>query len=245
MDPALDSLPPQPRVFVLTGAGISAESGIPTFRGVDGFWRGHAIESVATPEAFARDPFLVWSFYSERREGARDKEPNAAHLALARLEERIQDRFFLCTQNVDPLHERAGSRRVAHMHGRLFETRCSDPECARPPYPDEGTYTRREDLPRCTVCGALARPHICWFGEMPFELETIFAALEACDLCLVVGTSGVVQPAAGFVLAAAARGAVTIYVGPEDPGNAEAFASIVRGPAAVALPPLLEAIAQR
>ncbi|HKO22543.1 MAG TPA: Sir2 family NAD-dependent protein deacetylase, partial [Candidatus Eisenbacteria bacterium] len=135
MDPALESLPPNPRVFVLTGAGISAESGIPTFRGVDGFWRGYAIESVATPEAFARDPFLVWTFYSERRDGARDKEPNAAHLALARLEERIQDRFFLCTQNVDPLHERAGSRRVAHMHGRLFETRCSDPECARPPYP--------------------------------------------------------------------------------------------------------------
>jgi NAD-dependent deacetylase len=245
MDPALDSLPPQPRVFVLTGAGISAESGIPTFRGVDGLWRGQAIESVATPEAFARDPLLVWSFYSERREGARDKEPNAAHLALARLEDRIQDRFFLCTQNVDPLHERAGSKRVAHMHGRLFETRCSNPECARSPSPDEETYTRREDLPRCTVCSALLRPHICWFGEMPFELETIFAALEHCDLCLVVGTSGVVQPAAGFASAAAARGAVTIYVGPEDPGNAEVFTSIVRGPAAVALPPLLETIAER
>lgn len=245
MDPVLDSLPANPRVFILTGAGISAESGIPTFRGVDGLWRGYQIESVATPEAFARDPLLVWSFYSERRDGARGKEPNAAHAALARLEDRIQDRFFLCTQNVDPLHERAGSRRVAHMHGRLFETRCSNLECARPPYPDEGTYTRKEDLPRCTTCGALARPHICWFGEMPFELETIFAALERCDLCLVVGTSGVVQPAAGFASAAAGHGAVTIYVGTEDPGNAEVFASIVRGPAAVMLPPLLDMIAER
>src|SRR5512144_191046 len=140
MNPVLDSLPPRPRVFVLTGAGISAESGIPTFRGVDGLWRGHRVESVATPEAFARDPLLVWRFYSERREGARDKEPNAAHLALARLEERIQDRLFLCTQNVDPLHERAGSRRVVPMHGRLFMSRCSDPGCAAPPYSDEGTY---------------------------------------------------------------------------------------------------------
>jgi NAD-dependent deacetylase len=245
MDPALDSLPANPRVFVLTGAGISAESGIPTFRGVDGLWRGYQIESVATPEAFARDPLLVWSFYSERREGARGKEPNEAHAALARLEDRIQDRFFLCTQNVDPLHERAGSRRVVHMHGRLFETRCSNPECARPPYPDEGVYTRKEDLPRCRACGALARPHICWFGEMPFELETIFAALERCDLCLVVGTSGVVQPAAGFASTAAGHGAVTVYVGTEDPGNADVFTSIVRGPAAVALPPLLDAIAER
>jgi NAD-dependent protein deacetylase/lipoamidase len=245
MNPALDSLPARPRVFVLSGAGISAESGIPTFRGVDGLWRGHRIESVATPEAFARDPLLVWRFYSERRDGARDREPNPAHRALARLEERIGERFFLCTQNVDPLHERAGSRRVAHMHGRLFESRCSDPRCASVPYTDEATYTRREELPRCAACGALARPHICWFGEVPFELDAIADALGACDVCLVVGTSGVVQPAASFASSAAAAGALTIYVGPEEPGNADVFAAIVRGPAAQALPPLLETIAER
>jgi NAD-dependent deacetylase len=245
MNPALDSLPARPRVFVLSGAGISAESGIPTFRGVDGLWRGHRIESVATPEAFARDPLLVWRFYSERRDGARDRKPNPAHRSLARLEERIGERLFLCTQNVDPLHERAGSRRVAHMHGRLFESRCSDPRCASAPYTDETTYTRREDLPRCAACGALARPHICWFGEVPFELDAIVDALEACDVCLVVGTSGVVQPAASFASSAAAAGALTIYVGPEEPGNADVFAAIVRGPAAQALPPLLEILAER
>ena len=245
MKAPLDSTPPRPRVFVLTGAGISAESGIPTFRGVDGLWRGHRIESVATPEAFARDPLLVWRFYSERRDGARDREPNAAHRALARLQERIGERLFLCTQNVDPLHERAGASGVAHMHGRLFMSRCSDPRCAAPPYPDEGTYVDREALPRCAVCGALARPHICWFGEVPFELDLIFDALERCDLCLVVGTSGVVQPAASFASAAAGRGAVTIYVGPEEPANAAMFTGIVLGPAALALPPLLEEIARR
>ena len=127
----------KPRVFVLTGAGISAESGIPTFRGVNGLWNGWRIEEVASPRAFERDPLLVWRFYSERRAGARDKEPHAGHRALAELETSIGERMFLCTQNVDHLHERAGSRRVTHMHGRLFQSRCSHAACTLPPFDDE------------------------------------------------------------------------------------------------------------
>ncbi|HET9250589.1 MAG TPA: NAD-dependent deacylase [Candidatus Eisenbacteria bacterium] len=225
-----------PRVFVLTGAGISAESGIPTFRGVNGLWNGWRIEEVASPRAFERDPLLVWRFYSERRAGARDKEPHAGHRALAELEAALGERMFLCTQNVDHLHERAGSRRVAHMHGRLFQSRCSQPRCTLEPFDDDRVYLERDSLPTCPRCGSLVRPHICWFGEVPFELERIEAALLACDLCLVVGTSGVVYPAAGFVEVAASKGARTVYIGPEEPGNSEAFDELVHGPASVRLP---------
>lgn len=232
----------RPRVFVLTGAGISAESGIPTFRGVDGLWKGHRIEEVASPLAFERDPLLVWRFYSERRSAARDKEPNEGHRALAMLEARLEERLFLCTQNVDSLHERAGSRRVAHMHGRLFQSRCSSPRCRLAPFDDDRVYLDRESLPTCPSCRSLVRPHICWFGEVPFELEAIESALLACDLCLVVGTSGVVYPAAGFVQVAAARGARTVYVGPEEPGNADGFDEMILGPASIELPGVVRSI---
>lgn len=227
---------------MLTGAGISAESGIPTFRGVNGLWNGWRIEEVASPRAFERDPLLVWKFYSERRDGARDKEPHAGHRALADLEEALGERVFLCTQNVDHLHERAGSRRVTHMHGRLFQSRCSHSGCSLAPFDDDRVYLERDSLPTCPSCGALVRPHICWFGEVPFELERIEAALLTCDLCLVVGTSGVVYPAAGFVEVARARGARTMYVGPEEPGNAGAFDELVHGPASVRLPEVVAAL---
>src|SRR3954471_1322740 len=140
---------PRGRVFVLTGAGISAESGVKTFRDGGGLWEEHRLEDVATPEGFARDPQLVWRFYSERRRQVGSVRPNPAHLALARLQERIGDRLFLCTQNVDPLHERAGARGVLHMHGELLKTRCA--ECDRPPFHDESGYF--DALPECDACG--------------------------------------------------------------------------------------------
>lgn len=232
-------LPPPGRLFVLTGAGISAESGLATFRGTGGLWRGRRVEEVATPEAFAADPRLVWRFYSERRRNASGARPNPGHQALARLEQALGERFFLCTQNVDALHEAAGSRRIVHMHGRLDESRCSRPGCPTAPFRDTHRYHTAAEIPRCAACGSLIRPHICWFGEMPFELDRIREALEACAACLVVGTSGVVEPAASFVRIASAHGAQTLYVGPEAPANAGAFQEVRLGPSGVALPALV------
>src|ERR1019366_7868227 len=178
-------LRPSDRLFVLTGAGISAESGIPTFRGVGGLWEGHRVEEVATPEAFAADPEMVWHFYSMRRELAAKCKPNAAHRALAEIEERMGDRMTICTQNVDPLHEEAGSQRVIHMHGELFVTRCSNDGCNTEPFHDPALYPTRADIPQCK-CGALLRPHICWFGEVPFQMEEAFDALDRCSVFLTV-----------------------------------------------------------
>ena len=221
------------RVFVLTGAGVSAESGVPTFRDAGGLWEQHRIEDVATPEGFERDPELVWRFYSERRRKAAAVQPNPAHLALARLGEQIGDALFLCTQNVDALHERAGSRGVHHMHGELLSTRCSS--CAREPFHDESAY----DLaPRCD-CGALLRPAVVWFGEVPIGLPGIFAALEECDLFVTVGSSGAVYPAAGFVSHLRHLGhARCVYVGIEKPENAHSFDECRLGRAGELLPGL-------
>lgn len=177
------------RVFVLTGAGISAESGLATFRGADGLWEGHRVEDVASPEAWARDPELVWRFYSLRRKAAAAAGPNPAHLALAALERSLGERFFLCTQNVDDLHERAGSRRLVHMHGELFRSRCA--RCTRPAFADKRLYESRAEHPRCE-CGGRIRPDIVWFGEVPFHMERILEELQGCTVMLVVGTSGVV-----------------------------------------------------
>jgi len=210
------------RVFVLTGAGISAESGLATFRGSGGLWNGYRVEQVATPEAWEDDPALVWKFYSMRRRDATAAEPNAAHRALARLEDRLGERLFLCTQNVDDLHERGGSRRVHHMHGSLFESRCV--ECERP-FADRAEY--EAELPVCAQCGAAVRPHIVWFGEVPLDMEGIYRELERATHLLVVGTSGSVYPAAGFVRVARAAGAKTIYVGPEEPLNVREFDEII------------------
>ena len=176
------------RIVVLTGAGISQESGIPTFRGADGLWNGHRIEEVASPEAFRRNPALVHEFYNTRRRQllSQSVKPNAAHFALAELERTFPGEFLLVTQNVDDLHERAGSRSLIHMHGELLKARCTRSgeirEC-REDLTDEGTW----------------RPHIVWFGEMPLEMDRIVTALERCDCFLAIGTSGVVYPAAGFV----------------------------------------------
>jgi NAD-dependent deacetylase len=228
----------QDRVFVLTGAGVSADSGLATFRGSGGLWNGHRVEEVATPEAWHANPELVWRFYSMRRRDALAAQPNAAHLALAEIEGKLGDRFYLCTQNVDDLHERAGSRRIHHMHGSLFQSRCV--RCDMP-FPDKALYETAARLPACRECGAPVRPHIVWFGEVPLDMEGIYRELDRATSLLVVGTSGSVYPAAGFVHVANQRGIRTVYVGPEEPLNAGAFDEIVLGRAAEALPPLLRA----
>lgn len=230
---------PKDRVFVLTGAGISAESGVRTFRDAGGLWEQYRFEDVASPEAWAKDPELVWRFYSERRAQVGTVKPNAAHVALAELEARIGERLFLCTQNVDPLHERAGSKRVVHMHGELLMSRCES--CSRPPFHDEKLYETASAIPRC-ACGARIRPHIVWFGEVPMFMEEIAAELAMADVFVTIGSSGSVYPAAGFVSAARARGkARTVYVGPERPDNAGVFHECRLGTATQVVPGLFEA----
>jgi len=221
-------------VFVLTGAGISAESGIPTFRGAGSLWRDYRFEEVASPHAWQRDPRLVWEFYSMRRRVASNAKPNPGHVALAGLERALQERLFLCTQNVDNLHEQAGSSRVVHMHGELFKSRCDT--CPRPPFDDALTYEPPAEIPRCG-CGGRIRPHICWFGEVPYHVDEIFRAIDACTVFVAVGTSGVVEPAASFVGHVRQR-ARTIYVGPEEPANGSAFTEYYVGKAGEVLPSL-------
>jgi NAD-dependent deacetylase len=228
---------PTDRVFILTGAGVSAESGIPTFRGVDGLWRNYRIKEVASPHAWARDPRLVWEFYSMRRRVAASAKPNPAHFALAKLEQSLGEGLLLCTQNVDNLHEQAGSKGVVHMHGELFKSRCDS--CSRPPFDDTNTYEPPAELPECE-CGGRIRPQICWFGETPFQLDRIFRALDECTIFIAIGTSGVVEPAASFVAHVRDR-AQTIYVGPEEPANAFAFTECHLGKAGETLPDLLAA----
>ena len=230
------------RIFVLTGAGVSAESGLPTFRGANGLWRGYRVEDVATPEAFAADPALVWQFYSERRRRHATVQPNPAHFALAELEGILRDRFFLCTQNVDSLHEQAGSRRVIHMHGRIMQSRCSDPRCDSAPFEDRRQFGEGEEVPRCEKCGALVRPHICWFGEVPFEMELVLHQLREATVVLTVGSSGVVEPAASFVRLARSSGARTIYVGPEEPANRAYFDVVLEGKAGEVLPRIVSGV---
>ena len=237
---------PDEHVFVLTGAGISAESGIPTFRGVNGLWRGHKVEEVASPDAWARNPQLVWKFYSERRLAAAKAQPNAAHVAIAKLEKQIGNRLFLCTQNVDNLHEQGGSKRVVHMHGKLFYSRCEKAGCRTRPFEDKNTYESSPDVPQCQHCGGRIRPHICWFGEVPFDLDLIYRALDWCTMFVSIGTSGAVEPAASFVSWVRTRSATegrilpTIYVGPEDPKNRVFFTHTFNGPAAEVVPGLFQ-----
>ena len=230
------------RTFVLTGAGISAESGIRTFRDSNGLWEEHRVEEVASPGGWEADPALVWRFYSERRRQALTVKPNPAHLALAQLESHLGDDYFLCTQNVDPLHEAAGSRRLVHMHGELMKCRCSDPDCDTLPFADEALYF--DELRRCS-CGAQIRPHIVWFGETPFELHTVKRRVQACDLFVTVGTSGVVYPAAGLVNELTYRRSMgetvkSVYVGLEAPANADCFDEVLLGKAGELLPGLFE-----
>jgi NAD-dependent deacetylase len=193
-------------IVILTGAGISAESGLATFRGPDGLWEGHRVEDVATPEAFERDPELVQSFYDARRARLKEVEPNAAHLALARLDAEWPGELLIVTQNVDDLDERAGAKRVLHMHGELKSAWCLACE-ARLPWAEP--LSGDPPCPSCGTAGKL-RPDIVWFGEMPYQMDRIDDALRAADLFVSIGTSGAVYPAAGFVQTARYCGARTL-----------------------------------
>ncbi|MCD4828586.1 MAG: NAD-dependent deacylase [Candidatus Cloacimonetes bacterium] len=235
------NLPPAPTLTdfltVLTGAGVSAESGIRTFRDAGGLWESHRLEEVASPPAFARDPELVWRFYKARWENASRARPNPAHEALAAMGAALAGRFVLITQNVDGLHQCAGSAGVLDMHGSLHRCRCT--RC------DTHYSMRNVDLtpalPACPACGGLLRPDIVWFGEMPHYLDEIEVALRRTTLFLVAGTSGVVYPAAQFVQMARRNGASAIGVNLEPPDNIACFDTFIQGRAGVVLPQLAAA----
>lgn len=219
------------RLVVLTGAGISAESGVPTFRDAGGLWEGHRVEEVATPEAFERDPDTVQRFYDARRRAVAQVEPNPAHDALARLERELGDDLLVVTQNIDDLHERAGSRNVVHMHGDLLSALCA--ACGRQS-PVEAELIER---PACPYCGErMLRPDVVWFGEMPYELDRIDEALLTCDVFAAIGTSGAVYPAAGFVMTAAEFGARTIELNLAPSDITPLFDEVRHGPASLVVP---------
>jgi NAD-dependent deacetylase len=224
------------RITALTGAGVSAESGLSTFRDQGGLWEKYPLEEVATPEAFARNPGRVLEFYNLRRRQLKTVQPNPAHLALARLEEALGPRFTLVTQNVDNLHEKAGSRQVLHMHGELVKARCL--VCDK-------VFPWTEDIlpaDKCNSCGGGLRPHIVWFGEYPFYMDLeIPRALEA-EVFLAIGTSGVVYPAAGFVLEARARGKLTVEINLEPTERSRVFDLTIQGPAGARVPELVDAL---
>jgi NAD-dependent deacetylase len=219
-------------IVVLTGAGISAESGLATFRGPDGLWEGHRVEDICTPEALARDPGLVQLFYDDRRAALARVEPNAAHLALARLDREWAGELLIVTQNVDDLHERAGARRMLHMHGELKSALCR--AC--------GERTRWEaslrDGPLCPSCGSAGalRPDIVFFGEMPYRMDEIDRAIARADLFVSVGTSGAVYPAAGYVQSARYAGAATLELNLEPSAGSIYFDETRHGPAGSLVP---------
>ncbi|MCB1343633.1 MAG: NAD-dependent deacylase [Pseudooceanicola sp.] len=219
------------KIVILTGAGVSAESGLGTFRDKDGIWAQVSLEDVATPEGFARDPARVHAFYNARRIGAAAAKPNAAHRALARLQRDWPGEVVIVTQNVDALHEAGGAAQVIHMHGRLDSALCAacGHRWAAPPELSIATP--------CPACGALAaRPDVVWFGEMPYHLDEIFSQLAAATLFVAIGTSGQVYPAAGFVAEAAAGGAHTVELNLEPSAVVSAFAETRLGPASVIVP---------
>lgn len=218
-------------IVILTGAGISAESGLRTFRAEDGLWEDHRVEDVATPEAFRRDPELVQRFYDERRARVLAVRPNAAHEALARLDAQWSGELLIVTQNIDDLHERAGAERVLHMHGEALSVWCLACD-ARHHW--EGTLL---DGPPCPACGQAAmRPDIVWFGEMPYRMEEIFRAISRADLFVSIGTSGAVYPAAGFVQQAASHRAQTLELNLERSQGSHWFGETRLGPASVLVP---------
>ncbi|MBD2858003.1 NAD-dependent protein deacylase [Spongiibacter sp. KMU-158] len=221
-------------IVVLTGAGVSAESGIKTFRASDGLWEDHRIEEVATPEGFEANPELVQRFYNQRRQQllSGDVQPNPAHIALAKLEAEFTGEVLLVTQNVDDLHERAGSKNLIHMHGELLKMHCRYSQQVFDIHTDIQT---RDRCPCCGLPGAL-RPHIVWFGEMPLEMDRIANALDNCDLFIAVGTSGHVYPAAGFVQQARMAGAETLEQNLESSVVGSAFSYGLYGPAGETLP---------
>lgn len=234
---------PYQSIVVLTGAGISAESGIRTFRATDGLWEDHRIEDVASPEGFARNPALVQRFYNERRRKLFDPavQPNPAHLALAAFERRFAGEFLLVTQNVDDLHERAGSRQLIHMHGELRKMRCTMSEQV---YPVDDDIDSQRRCPCCALTGTL-RPHIVWFGEMPLAMDRIYGALENCDLFVSIGTSGNVYPAAGFVEAARTAGAHTVELNLAPSQQRSRFAEAQHGKASELVPAYFTKLLER
>jgi NAD-dependent deacetylase len=224
-------------IVVLTGAGISAESGIATFRGPGGLWEGHRVEDVCTPDALAADPELVHRFYDLRRAALAGVEPNAAHRALARLDSEWAGEMLIVTQNVDDLHERAGAVRMLHMHGELKSALCARCGSARP---WDGALPPGS---ACEACGAPAlRPDIVFFGEMPYQMERIEQAIAACDLFVSIGTSGAVYPAAGFVQTARYHGADTLELNLEESAGSAWFAETRLGPAGELVPAWVEEI---
>ncbi len=227
------------KVVALTGSGISAESGIPTFRGEDGLWKTYQAQDLATPEAFSRDPLLVWQWYDWRRNLMFSKQPNAGHEVLAVWERSFED-FSLITQNIDGLHNRAGSRKVTELHGNIWKLRCTR----------EGTITKNLEVPlsqippRCIPCGALLRPHVVWFGES-LDTEIIGRAAHqsaACEVMFVVGTSALVYPAASLPLTALRAGATVVEINPESTPLSSSVSISIRGSAGEILPEIAAAL---
>src|SRR5262249_20764340 len=237
------------RVLVLTGAGVSAESGIPTFRGKDGYWRNLDPAKLATPEAFAGDSQLVWDWYRERRQRIRKAQPNAAHEAIARLAKHA-DEFLLVTQNVDDLHARAGSPRetMVQIHGDIFVTTCSRCDFNRHDYEHEHEQEQQDVIPRCAKCGALMRPGVVWFGEqLPWnELQRVDNFLDGggCDVVIVAGTTATFGYIVDWALRAS-RGAELIEVNPEETPLSRFATRLVREPAAIALPRIVDELTNR
>jgi NAD-dependent deacetylase len=223
-------------VTVLTGAGVSADSGVPTFRGADGLWRAFRAEDLATPDAFARDPKLVWEWYNWRRELIATKQPNSAHYALAKMEGTCE-RFLLITQNVDGLHRAAGSRKLLEIHGDIWKVRCT--ACG---LIEENRDVPIRILPVCNSCGKLVRPHIVWFGESLHEadLDRCCEAAASCDVMLLIGTSGIVNPAASFAGIAKAAGAFVVELNLEPTPNSPLVDITVQGRASELIPRLVE-----
>lgn len=236
-----ESKPDAFSIVILTGAGISKESGLSTFRDADGIWATVRIEDVATPEAFRADPARVHAFYNDRRRGLTNAaiKPNAAHEALARLERQWPGEVLIVTQNIDDLHERAGSRNLIHMHGELLKARC---ERCGSIHPWSIDMTQKTACPACGRKGGM-RPHVVWFGEMPFMMGEIEAALSRCGLFLSIGTSGNVYPAAGFVATVRRAGeAQTVEINLEPSEGATLFHDTVYGPATEMVPQVVEQI---
>ena len=225
-------------IVILTGAGVSAESGLATFRGPDGLWEGYRVEDVCTPEAYARDPALVHAFYNARRAALVTVEPNAAHYALARLDAEWPGDLILITQNVDDLHERAGSKRILHMHGQNKQGWCT---ACDERFRWEESMGKDSACPLCNVAGQI-RPDIVWFGEMPYEMDRIESALREADLFVSIGTSGAVYPAAGFVQSARYCGAQTLELNLEPSQGSIFFHETRIGPAGQLVPEWVEEV---